>query len=432
MVHVRTDGEEAAVAREPKDLLDDGGTVKVTTATAISTTADGPFLPVVDAFENNPAVQEAFARVVPTPSLAAWSKLRLAILVAAAAPLLMLLELDRELVAKNLLGTGRFLVDVILVAFVAFELTRKTPRLPGVAGLAMLAVAMRWSLVATRLCGKDVHVAVWACAGLAVVTGLLLLARAPSRARVALELLAKLGLGRDQILSAAADEPPPSKLLYGALAAAAGLPLLMAVIRRAELPLAVRAGAFVLYGAIVPFVVRRFTDDAAQEAGNTSASLAKIDPKRVLFAIAAGLAATSALVHGSHQFFEAGGELARCTSRLDIESQRALAAEAAELAKRIASVRGSFALAIMTTAVMPLAEERIYRGLLMNVLVRKYGTTYGMVAAAAAFGIAHVGVYEIALYQTVLLGVAFGIAYAEGGIIAAFVVHALWNLLNVA
>ena len=42
------------------------------------------------------------------------------------------------------------------------------------------------------------------------------------------------------------------------------------------------------------------------------------------------------------------------------------------------------------------------------------------------------GIYEIALYQTVLLGIGFGIAYAEGGLLAAFVVHAVWNLLNVA
>jgi hypothetical protein len=42
------------------------------------------------------------------------------------------------------------------------------------------------------------------------------------------------------------------------------------------------------------------------------------------------------------------------------------------------------------------------------------------------------GVYELALYQTVLLGMGFGIADAEGGLIAAFIVHARWNLLNVA
>jgi membrane protease YdiL (CAAX protease family) len=48
------------------------------------------------------------------------------------------------------------------------------------------------------------------------------------------------------------------------------------------------------------------------------------------------------------------------------------------------------------------------------------------------FGIAHVGIYQLALYQTVLLGVAFGIAYAEGGLLAAFTVHAAWNLLRLS
>jgi membrane protease YdiL (CAAX protease family) len=153
---------------------------------------------------------------------------------------------------------------------------------------------------------------------------------------------------------------------------------------------------------------------------------------RALFAIALGLVLTASLLHGSHQFFDAGGELARCTGHLDEASRRLLAAEASELARRVASVRASEALVLMTTAVMPLAEERIYRGLLMNVLVRRYGFTYGLFASAAAFGVAHVGVYELALYQTVLLGVGFGLAYAEGGIVAAFVVHAVWNLLNVA
>lgn len=400
--------------------------MKVTIASTISLSAEGPFAPIVPALERDAALQAAFAKAIPTPSLGAWAKIRIGVLVVAAGPLLMLLELDRELVAKDLLGTGRFLVDVVLAAFVVFELTRKTPRLPGVAGVAMLAVAMRWALVATRMCGKNVHVAVWASAAAALLAGLALLARAPSRARVALELLAKLGIGREKVIEAVDEKPPPNALVGGAIAAAAGLPLLLFALRRAQLPIAVQAAAFVLYGALVPFVVRRFVDREPKPP------LAKIDPMRLVLAIGAGLAATAGLVHGTHQFFEAGGELARCTSRLDAESQRALAAEAAELAKRIASVRGSFAMALMTTAVMPLAEERIYRGLLMDVLVKRYGTTYGMVAAAAAFGVAHVGVYEIALYQTVLLGIGFGVAYAEGGIIAAFMVHALWNLLNVA
>ena len=109
-----------------------------------------------------------------------------------------------------------------------------------------------------------------------------------------------------------------------------------------------------------------------------------------------------------------------------------LAAESAELARAIAKVRASTPLVLMTAAIFPFAEERIYRGLLQDVLVRKYGRAYGVFAASIGFGIAHLGVYQVALYQTVLLGIGFGIAYVEGGLLAAFIVHATWNLLQLA
>jgi hypothetical protein len=86
----------------------------------------------------------------------------------------------------------------------------------------------------------------------------------------------------------------------------------------------------------------------------------------------------------------------------------------------------------LTVAVVPLVEERIYRDVLMNTLVRKYGAAYGLFASAIVFGVAHAGVYHVALYQPVLLGLAFGVAYAEGGLLAAFTVHAAWNLALLA
>jgi membrane protease YdiL (CAAX protease family) len=183
--------------------------------------------------------------------------------------------------------------------------------------------------------------------------------------------------------------------------------------------------AFVAYAVVVPEIVRRVLERAAGTAPHPHSV------RETLLAIAVGLALTAALLHGTHQFFDAGGELARCTGRLDEATRRLLAAEAAELSRRVANVRASTALVLTTTLVMPLAEERIYRGLLMRVLVKRYGLTYGLFASAVAFGLAHVGIYELALYQTVLLGIGFGIAYAEGGLVAAFVVHAAWNLLNV-
>jgi membrane protease YdiL (CAAX protease family) len=430
VVHVRTDGEAAARTCAASELAADGGSLVVHADTLISRTAEGPFAPVAVALEHDGPLRDEVARAIAVPSLVAWSKARIVVLVCAAVPLAMLVELDRELVGKELLGAGRLLVDVLLAAYVVFELTRRTPRMPAVAGAALLAVSMRWFLVATRLCGKGVHPAVWAAAALSVGTAFALLARAPSRGRAALELLGKLGISRSDAnaVKAKLSSLPSSALVVAAVASAAGLPLLLWALRRGGSGLWLQAIAFVVYAVVVPLVVLRRDRDAHVHAPVD----ARTTVVRTLFAIALGLVLTASLLHGTHQFFDAGGELARCTGRLDEATRRLLAAEASELSRRVANVRASTALVLMTTAVMPLAEERIYRGLLMNVLVRKYGFTYGLFASAAAFGVAHVGIYELALYQTVLLGIGFGLAYAEGGLVAAFVVHAVWNLLNVA
>jgi len=440
VVHVRTDGEAASDTErasrpyEPSALVAEGGSHQVHAGSLISRTAEGPFAPVAIALEQDGPLRDDVATGIPVPSLVAWSRARFVVLALAAPPLLMLVELDRELVSKDLLGTGRLLVDLLLAAYVAFELTRRTPRMPAVAGAAMLAVSMRWFLVATRLCGKGVHPAVWAAAALSVGTALAILARAPSRGRVALELLGKLGISRSQAnaVKEKAVAMPSGALVVAAAVSAAGLPLLLWVLRRSGAGVWMQAVAFVAYAVVVPAIVLRGDGARGRQGPPRGAADARASVVRSLFAIALGLVLTASLLHGSHQFFDAGGELARCTGRLDEATRRLLAAEAIELSRRVASVRASTALVLMTTAVMPLAEERIYRGLLMNVLVRKYGFTYGLFASAAAFGVAHVGVYELALYQTVLLGIGFGLAYAEGGLVAAFVVHAVWNLLNVA
>lgn len=440
VVHVRTDGEAPPRGCDAKALAAEGGSIAVRADTLISRGAEGPFEPLAVALERDGALRDELARAFPGASLGAWRRLRFFVLVAAAVPLVMVLELDRELVGSQLQGLGRLLVDLVLAAYVLFELTRRTPRMPAAAAAAMLAVSMRWFLVATRLCGKGVHPAVWAAAALSVGAGLAILARAPSRARVALEILGKLGIERSETnaVKASLVPAPRGAAVMAAVAAAAGLPTLLLALRRSGVGLWPQAAAFVAYAVIVPEIVRRYGGSGA--SGETARPHGARDGARdvraragkTLLAVALGLTLTAALLHGTHEFFDAGGELARCAGRLDDATRRLLAAEATELARRVASVRASMLLALLTTAVIPLAEERIYRGVLMNVLVRRYGMTYGLFASAVAFGLTHVGVYELALYQTVLLGIGFGIAYAEGGILAAFVVHALWNLVNVA
>lgn len=423
MLWVRTEDGTPARGYEPSDLA--AGAHALGAETAISLREDGPFERLAVAVARDSAVRDALARSIDVPSVRSFARLRFVLLAIAAAPLLMVVELDRELVTAHVGSAAALVGDVLAGAYVTWELTRRTPRMPGVAAAALAAVAVRFALVATRLCGRGVHAAVWAAGTLAAIAALGVLARAPSPARVALELLDKLGVAAADARAAREERAATPKAVAAAVVAAIGLPATLLALRHAGVDVWAQAGAFVAYALVVPEIVRRRADPA-------NGAFARVAPARALFAIAAGLTLAAALLHGAHWFFDAGHELARCTGKLDAETKRLFLREAAETSSSVARVRASGALVAMTAVVMPLAEERVYRGLLMDVLARKYGAAYGLFASAVVFGFAHLGLYEVALYQTVLLGVAFGVAYAEGGLVAAFVVHAAWNLLVLA
>ena len=138
---------------------------------------------------------------------------------------------------------------------------------------------------------------------------------------------------------------------------------------------------------------------------------------------------TAAATASAKGFFDTGIELARCVGRLDAEARGLAARETAELSSAIARVRSSPVLFAAAAVVFPLVEETVYRRLLQDTLVRRYGAAYGLFASAVVFGAAHVGVYRYGLYQTIALGLAFGVAYLEGGLAASVVVHAAWNLV---
>ncbi|HEY8073958.1 MAG TPA: CPBP family intramembrane glutamic endopeptidase [Labilithrix sp.] len=419
MIHVRTDGATTR-ACEPGELVAEGGAVKITAETPIALGADGPFESAAIAIERDGALRDAIADAIPTPSTTAWRRLRWPVLAAAAIPLLMLLELDRELASR-----GRIAVDAAIALYVAWELTRRTPRLPGVAAACSAAAAVRFALYASKLCGKNVSVLVWAGMLLSGAAAATIAARAPSRARVCLELLAKLGISRSEAFAARLPPIASGRAVAAAVASAIALPVVVALVRRNGVGLEGQCVVLVSYAVLVPIAVRRVTAEAAPVS-------TALDPRRTLLAIGAGFALAAAFATGAHAFFDTGAELARCTGHLDAEAKRALAAEADEIARSLAAARGSSTMLALTLAVVPLVEERIYRDVLMNTLVRKYGAAYGLFASAIVFGVAHAGVYHVALYQPVLLGLAFGVAYAEGGLLAAFTVHAAWNLALLA
>ncbi len=411
----------------PKDLLAEGGSVKLEATTPIAATEDGPFLPLGIAVEREGRVRDALLAEIPIPSLRDHRRIRAALLFASFGPIAMLLELDRELVVAKMASPGRLFVDLVLGAYVVFELTRRTPRLPGIAALALAAIALRWTLTATRACGHDVHPLVWLAAILAAGSAITMLLRVPPRSRIALELLAKLGVDREAWNASKRTKPPPAGLVAFSIAAAAGLPGLLHVVRQAGVSMLVQSAIFTAYAIVAPMLVRRLTKEDASFFPKPKENAPS--PRAIMFAIAGGLALAAAAVTAGNLFYDTGAELARCVGKLDAEAKRALAAKSSELSSAVARVRASAPLVLLTSVVFPFADERIYRGLLQDALVRKYGFAYGLFAASIVFGVAHLGVYQVALYQTALLGIGFGIAYIEGGLLAAFIVHATWNLI---
>ena len=150
---------------------------------------------------------------------------------------------------------------------------------------------------------------------------------------------------------------------------------------------------------------------------------------RVAFAMAAGFALTLGLVSSAQRSFDAGIYFQRCTHPAEFErsGKQLLAAESREVEKGIAQAKDALPVLLMTVFAVPLAEERLYRGLLQRILTRRYGERLGLVYAALTFGLSHLVVYRVAAYQAALLGFGFGSAYGAGGLAASFLAHALWN-----
>lgn len=427
MIFVRRDGE-AGGDREPyreADLVRDRevGETVLRADTPAAATAEAPLVPLARLLDDDGAVRDAFARALPTPSLRRFQRLRLLFLGLALPPLLGLLELDRELIFAGRPLTSRLVIDLLFAATLGWALLRPTPRYPKITAAVLFALAARWLLIAGAMCGHRAKPWVWGAVGLATIAGFGVLTVAPDAERVTLELLGKLGIGRTDVVRARRGSIPDGRLLGWGLVVGSLFPALLHLMHRAGLEVGLQAVLVTVYAAVLPAAARRIV---------RAPKSPPIAPAAVLQAIAVGTVLTAALLQGARHFFDAGVSIADCVGRLDEDTRRLVVREAAEVSRRLESARASTGLMLMSTVVMPFAEERIYRGLLMKELALRYGRTYGLFASAAVFAVVHLGVYETAAWQTLLLGVAFGITFLEGGLLAAFVVHATWNLLQLA
>jgi len=197
------------------------------------------------------------------------------------------------------------------------------------------------------------------------------------------------------------------------------MPLALAATR--ALGLWGQAVVFVAYAAIVPRVIEHLFEPRARRP---------VAWPRVLPGALVAFALTAGMTSGAHYGFDAAAYTVRCVSPtvFDSTGKKALDAEGRDIAKNVEKARESLPFFFMTVLIVPLAEERVFRGLLQRILSRRFGDSRGIALAAVVFGLAHLGVYKIAVYQTVLLGVGFGAAYAMGGYPAAVLAHSAWNL----
>ncbi|MEO8796654.1 MAG: CPBP family intramembrane glutamic endopeptidase [Polyangiaceae bacterium] len=142
-----------------------------------------------------------------------------------------------------------------------------------------------------------------------------------------------------------------------------------------------------------------------------------------------GIALTAGLTGGTHYLVDAVAQVIACTDTHAAAGATSFVAnESREAAKGIFAARENIVYFVMTVGVSPLIEERVYRGMLQRAATARLGPRRGIALASVVFGLAHLGVYRVAVYQTILLGVSFGVAFEEGGLVASLLTHAVWNL----
>ena len=122
-------------------------------------------------------------------------------------------------------------------------------------------------------------------------------------------------------------------------------------------------------------------------------------------------------------------EALRCAAprAYDSIARPLLERQGGEIARGVTSARTQIFVLVLAVALVPVVEERVFRGMLQRALRARTTPARAIAAASSVFTLAHLGVYRAALHQTFLVGLAFGAAYEESGILAAIIAHALYN-----
>lgn len=410
-------GEGLDEAVLPGELGEEGAELR--SETLVARRREGPFLPFFQALHEDPALRAVFARALQLPALRRLRPWRTWLL-AGLVPLLVVVELERELWSSGAAPVGtRMVTDLFAFGYVATDLVRPVPRHPRVCTLLLLAVTARYLYMIAAAHGHGLSAIMWAAPAMALSSAVGVWALVPTRAALVARVLARFRL----------QAPQPSRVtvpraITRALAAALAVPAALLSVRALGGDLWVQAAVFLGVGALA---ARLGSSPPAVAYGPIWDNRARL--LRLVDAVALGLAVTLGLAGLAHYLVGAGAEVVKLTQPALYERAvaRFLRSEATETSRQIAGVRTRYAFVFMSTIAGPILEELIYRHALQRALRGRFGVARAILMTSLVFALAHLGVYRASLYQTVLLGVGFGVAYEEGGLLAAICVHAVWN-----
>lgn len=325
-------------------------------------------------------------------------------------PLLMLFELDRELSAGEIAGaTARMVLDIVLLLTCAEDLVRPTPKRPRTTAVVFFGAGARLAVLIARSCGRSAHPVIYVASLLALaVATLTWLSRPPS--------------AEHDRATAETDATHVEGSFPLAFAVAALLPVALVVSGHYG-GTWIQALVLAVSGLLLPPLAVPRCDDLKPPR------VAYFSARSAIACTIVGVALTAGLTGGAHYSLDTIAAAIACTHGSAASHATAfIAKEGAEVAKNVNVAREDVAFFAMTVFVSPLFEERVYRGMLQRIASARFGKIRGIAIAGCAFGLAHLGVYRVAIYQAILLGVTFGITFEEGGLMASIATHAIWNL----
>lgn len=385
-VFVRKGGEEAQ-SFLPTELPD------LAPEDELGSSPEGPFAPARDALLEDTSLREQLLFALFPERIKRFAIVR-PFVWASLLPVLALVELDRELASFEGPGAyARAFIGLLTVVWAARELVRPLPRYTFALAALVLGSGIRIGTLSIARCHPSI---------VPVAATIVSLAAAIALVRFAPGRISSAQAIADHVR--APDHARERLSIPRALFIAVLLPLILFFAN--ILGLWVQAAVFVLY-AIFATLGWRMT--------HPPFSRMTIERACAAFVLTLGLATSG------HHFAQAVAALARCFHHAFTLSTTPLRfAHPVTTADRILLV-------VMTIAIVPLAEERIFRGVLQSALRSHFGPRIAIGLSSIAFGVAHLGVYGSALWQAILLGIGFGVAFEEGGLACAAIVHAAWN-----